>query len=92
MAKQENSVLTVDIGGGCLKMAEFGTTESGAIVLQRFAVKEFEDRMFFGTDIVFPDMPIPLIDALKRWKRDGIISASAYNKITHENAMRFLKL
>ena len=55
-------------------------------------VKEFEDRMFFGTDIVFPDMPIPLIDALKRWKRDGIISASAYNKITHENAMRFLKL
>ena len=44
MAKQENSVLTVDIGGGCLKMAEFGTTESGAIVLQRFAVKELVDR------------------------------------------------
>lgn len=44
MAKQENSVLAVDIGGGCLKMAEFGTTESGAIVLQRFAVKEFADR------------------------------------------------
>ena len=44
MAKQENSVLAVDIGGGCLKMAEFGTTESGAIVLQRFAVKELSDR------------------------------------------------
>lgn len=55
-------------------------------------VKEFEDRMFFGTDIVFPDMPIPLIDDLKKWKRDGVISASAYNKITHENAMRFLNL
>ena len=44
MAKQENSVLAVDIGGSCLKMAEFGTSESGAIVLQRFAVKEFADR------------------------------------------------
>ncbi len=44
MAKQENSVLAVDIGGGCLKMAEFGTTETGAIILQRFAVKEFSDR------------------------------------------------
>jgi len=55
-------------------------------------VKEFEDRMFFGTDIVSPDMPIPQIDALKQWKRDGVISASAYNKITHENAMRFLNL
>ncbi|MBQ4335935.1 MAG: pilus assembly protein PilM [Lentisphaeria bacterium] len=44
MAKQENTVLAVDIGGGCLKMAEFGTTESGAIVLQRFAVKELSDR------------------------------------------------
>ena len=44
MAKQENTVLAVDIGGGWLKMAEFGTTESGAIVLQRFAVKELSDR------------------------------------------------
>jgi len=35
---------------------------------------------------------VPLIDALKQWKRDGVISASAYNKITHENAMRFLNL
>ncbi|MBQ8310941.1 MAG: hypothetical protein IJX80_08020 [Clostridia bacterium] len=31
-------------------------------------VKEFEDRMFFGTDIVVPDMLIPLIDDLKKWK------------------------
>ena len=44
MAKQNDSVLAVDIGGGCLKMAEFGTTESGAIILQRFAVKELADR------------------------------------------------
>lgn len=44
MAKQNNTVLAVDIGGGCLKMAEFGTTENGAIVLLRFAAKEFSDR------------------------------------------------
>ena len=55
-------------------------------------VREFEDRMYFGTDVIVPDMEIPLIDTLKQWKRDGVISASAYNKITHENAMRLLKL
>ena len=55
-------------------------------------IKEFEDRMFFGTDLIGPNMEVPLIDTLKEWKRDGVISASAYNKITHENAMRFLGL
>ena len=53
-------------------------------------IKEFEDRMYFGTDTCFPGMPVKLIDTLKRWKRDGVISASAYNKITHENAMKLL--
>ncbi len=55
-------------------------------------IREFEDRMYFGTDLCFPGMPVPLIETLARWKRDGVISASAYNKITHENAMRLLKL
>jgi predicted TIM-barrel fold metal-dependent hydrolase len=53
-------------------------------------IKEFEDRMYFGTDCCFPGMPVPLIDKLKEWKKRGVISASAYNKITHENAMRLL--
>ena len=55
-------------------------------------IREFEDRMYFGTDIVSPDFEVPLIDTLKRWKDRGVITKSAYDKITHENAMRLLGL
>ena len=55
-------------------------------------IKEFDDRMYFGTDTCFPGMPVPLIDTLKDWLKRGVISKSSYNKITHENAMRLLKI
>lgn len=55
-------------------------------------VKEFEDRLYFGTDCCFPNMDVPLIETLKRWEKQGLISRSAYNKITHENAMKLLGL
>ena len=44
MAKLENSVLAVDIGGGCLKMAEFSVAPNGVIVLEKFAFKDMADR------------------------------------------------
>ena len=46
--------------------------------------------MYFGTDLCFPGMTVKLIDDLKEWRARGIITKSAYNKITHENAMEFL--
>lgn len=55
-------------------------------------IKEFEDRMYFGTDQCGYGQQIPLIDKLKEWKQRGVISKAAYNKITHENAMRHLGL
>lgn len=55
-------------------------------------VKEFEDRLYFGTDCTFPGMPVPLIDTLKQWRKDGVISEAAYRKITHENAIKLLGL
>lgn len=55
-------------------------------------VKEFEDRMYFGTDTCYPGMPVKLIDDLKEWRAKGIITKSAYDKITHENAMELLGL
>jgi len=55
-------------------------------------IKEFEDRMYFGTDQCYYGQPIPLIDKLKEWKQRGVITNAAYNKITHENAMRHLGL
>lgn len=44
MAKLENSVLTVDIGGGCIKMAEFSVSPNGVIKLEKFAFKDLADR------------------------------------------------
>lgn len=55
-------------------------------------IREFEDRMYFGTDCCFPGMPVMLIDTLNDWKKRGVITKSAYNKITHENAMQLLNI
>ncbi len=44
MAKKENSVLAIDIGGASLKMAEFSFPEGGGVVLEKFAFHDFEDR------------------------------------------------
>ena len=55
-------------------------------------IKEFEDRLYFGSDIVTPDFEVPLIDTLKDWKKRGVISKAAYDKITHENAIKLLDL
>ena len=53
-------------------------------------MEEFQDRLFFGTDLCFPGMPVPLIDLLNNWYESGKISKTVYNKITHENAAKFL--
>lgn len=55
-------------------------------------LEEFQDRMFFGTDIVSPTMPVDIIDMLDTWLSDGLLSQEVYDKITHENAERFLGL
>ena len=44
MAKKDTSVLAIDIGGGCLKMAEFSFPETGGIVLERFGFRDLGDR------------------------------------------------
>ena len=55
-------------------------------------IREFSDRMYFGTDLCSPDQNVPLIGKLKEWLDRGVITKTAYNQITHENAMRQLKL
>ncbi|MGE4563748.1 MAG: pilus assembly protein PilM [Victivallaceae bacterium] len=44
MAKKEQSVLAIDIGGASLKMAEFSYPEAGGVVLEKFAFHDFSDR------------------------------------------------
>lgn len=53
---------------------------------------EFQDRLLFGTDILSPDMPLPLIDLLLEWRDTGKISDVVFNKVARENAIRLLGL
>lgn len=53
---------------------------------------EFQDRLLFGTDLCFPDMPIYLIDTLINWRDTGKISETVFNKVARENAIRMFDL
>ena len=53
---------------------------------------EFADRMFFGTDIVSPTMPVDIMGLLNDWRDTGRISQEVYDKITYKNAQKFLGL
>lgn len=55
-------------------------------------LEEFKDRTFFGTDLCSRFTEFPLIQLLKDWHESGKISTDAYNKITHENAIKLLNL
>lgn len=53
---------------------------------------EFQDRLFFGTDICFFEMDIPLINLLLDWRDSKKISEAVFQKIAKENAIKLLGL
>lgn len=53
---------------------------------------EFQDRLFFGTDICFADMPVPMVDLLQDWRAEGTISEAVFEKVARGNAQRLLML
>jgi len=53
---------------------------------------EFQDRLLFGTDICFFDMPFPMVDLLREWRDTKKISEGVFNKVTRENAVKLLGL
>lgn len=53
---------------------------------------EFQDRLYFGTDMCFEDMPVELDSLLISWKETGKISESVFRKIAYENAEKLLGL
>ena len=53
---------------------------------------EFQDRLFFGTDLCFPDMPIKLIDLLLDWRATGKITEEVFQKVARENAIKLFGL
>ncbi|MDD2558438.1 MAG: hypothetical protein PHH87_09120 [Desulfuromonas sp.] len=58
---------------------------------QKF-LNEFQDRLFFGTDICAPDTPTPLVDYLLELRSKGEISEQVFQKVARENALRVLEL
>lgn len=51
---------------------------------------EFQDRLYFGTDICFPGMPVELDRLLISWKQTGKISETVFRKIAYDNAAKLL--
>ncbi|MPM48714.1 hypothetical protein SDC9_95441 [bioreactor metagenome] len=62
---------------------------------RKFAARflnEFQDRLFFGTDICAPDTATPLVDLLLEMRKNGEISETVFQKVARENAIRVLGL
>jgi len=55
-------------------------------------LNEFQDRLFFGTDICAPDTPTPLVDFLIKLKKENKISEVVFNKVARENAIKLLNI
>ncbi len=53
---------------------------------------EFQDRLFFGTDICAPDTPTPLVGFLQGLLSEGAIAEEVFHKIARENAVGLLDL
>jgi len=60
-----------------------------------YAVKfltEFQDRLFFGTDICAPQTPTPLVDFLLKLRQEGKITEEVFQKVARLNARKLLGL
>ena len=53
---------------------------------------EFQDRLLFGTDICFYEMPLPMVDLLLEWRDAKKISEEVFNKVAKDNAVKLLGL
>lgn len=53
---------------------------------------EFQDRLYFGTDMCFEDMPVELDSLLLSWRQTGKISETVFRKVAYENAEKLLGL
>lgn len=55
-------------------------------------MEEFQDQLLFGTDICHPNQETPQVELLNNALKEGRISKTAYEKITHLNAEKLLGL
>jgi hypothetical protein len=55
-------------------------------------LEEFQDRLYFGTDIANVPQKLPIVDYFHKLQAEKLLSAAAYGKITWQNASALLKL
>ena len=55
-------------------------------------MEEFQDRLYFGTDIANVPQELPIVEYFRTLKAEALISESAYEKITWRNADALLGL
>ena len=55
-------------------------------------MEEFQDRLYFGTDICSDPQETPIVEYFMKLKEEELISEAAYEKITWRNADRLLDL
>jgi uncharacterized protein len=55
-------------------------------------MEEFQDRLYFGTDITKPNGPTPLLEYLLELQKNQEIGDKTFHKIARENAVRLLDL
>ena len=55
-------------------------------------MEEFQDKLYWGTDIANVPQELPIVDYFKKLKAEKLISEDAYEKITWRNANRLLGL
>lgn len=55
-------------------------------------MEEFQDRLYWGTDIANVPQKLPIVDYFRNLWAEKLISPAAYEKITWQNADKLLKL
>ena len=55
-------------------------------------LSEFEDRLYFGTDMVSATMPVATDKQLLSWRQQGKISETTFRKIAYDNAAKLLDI
>lgn len=55
-------------------------------------LSEFEDRLYFGTDMTSPHMQVDLDSLLLSWREQGKISETTFRKIAYDNAAKLLDI
>jgi len=55
-------------------------------------MEEFQDRLYFGTDIANVPQELPIVDYFEKLKEERLIAEEAHEKITWKNAARLLGL